>query len=343
MSARPLPGEGALGRAVEGRLHCLAAGFGPELRAAFTPLAAAVDPGRPAAPRWARYFLAPSAHPVLQLPLWVAEAAQQAGQKPTPAAVEELAEAGATGYLAVHLQDDLLDEERGEPGQTMLLALALHTRHLALLGRVLPAGSPLSQRIQRRWQAYAEAMLLERRLLRGPGVRDEAEFDAELGRSLPLELPPAAGLVAWGLAERLPRLAALVKALIQAHQRFHELVHAEQGRAAGRRTQVVTRHAAHGKAGLRRALLLDGGFDAEVAAVQRHLRRAAEAAEALGSAGAQAHVARQVRWVGELQRALFARLFGEVLAKDAPDRYQWRRRAAPAVAVPQPTSSQERA
>ena len=309
----PLADEADLGRRVEARLHAWADALPSRCRAALDRLAARLELG-PGRPGWRRYFISDTAQPVLHLPLWVGKVAADRGVEVAAEEVTDLSESAACGYLAVRLQDDWFDEGSGDPGEVMLLSGVLAARHAALMARRLAADADFWDLFQRRWQGYAEGMALERQIQQEQTPYDDELFERVLHRSRPLELPAAAGLSLWGLSDELgPHLTELVRLLVRAHQRFHDLVGAEADLRDGHRTPVTARFGGD-VTRLRRRLFVEGGFDEVVAEVTDDLARAEAAAGALGSDDAARFVDGRRRLMGRVQRDAFERLFATALA-----------------------------
>jgi hypothetical protein len=298
---------------VDARLLDLRGRLGPHLRAAYDDLARRLGlvPERRDGPG---YFFGPLALPVLQLPAW-------AGRELPAGDVADLVESAATGYLHVRVQDDLLDEGVGEPGAAMLLAEAFMARHQALLARVVGASDRFWALFERRWWAYGEAMLLERRLHAGEAPYDDAAFAAVLGRSLPLVLPAAAALDRAERWAALPDLEALVAHLARGHQLFHDVTHLDKDRRLGARTFVAWRFGpehGHGHSSIWRRLLLEGGLDQVVAETLAELDLARAAAARADLPEAAASLAERGALVVEIQRETFAALFARILATGPP-------------------------
>lgn len=295
------------------RLRALRRGLGPHLAAAFDELSDRLELDR--APGEAGYFSAPLTLPVLQLPLWVARAAARRGRPIPTAAVEDLVESAAVGYLHVRVQDDLLDEGLGRPAQAMLLAEALLVRHGALIARAVGASERFWAYYEQRWREYGEAMLLEHRLLATRSGYDRAAFDAVLRRSQPLAIPGAAALERAGLTEDLSHLETYVRHLVRAHQLFHDLIDAEKDLAGGNHTHLLQRFGgAEGREALRRRLYLEGGFDAITEEALADLDRAKAAADRAGLPEAVEAAEGRQRLMDRLRRETFATLFQQILA-----------------------------
>lgn len=228
------------------------------------------------------FFFHPRSLPVAALPVWIGRLARAAGAPLEEARVMAAVEAAAVGYLHVRLQDDLIDEGRGHPGSTMLLAEALMIRHQRLLVEVGP-GPGFWDLFEEVWLTYDEAMLFEAALNQADGVADRVAFQRVLGRSLPLLLPPAAVLTAAGMDEALGALTSFVEGAVAAHQLYVDVLDAEKDLENGNRTWIISRFDLDGTVGgLRRRLLVGGGLDEIAAEVGAHLDRCEAAAVSLG-------------------------------------------------------------
>ena len=299
--------------AVAGGLRRIRASLGPQQRAAFDDLTTRLDLDDSGG---AAYFLDPRAFPVVQLPTWCVDRASSGTEALPDRARAQLQEASLAGYLHVRVQDDLLDEGRGDPAGAMLLAEALLVRHLALVHRIAGSSQAFSALAESRWSRYGEAMLLEVEVNRGRAALDEEAARQLLDRSRPLVLPGAAALAAAGADEALTVLDAYVVALADGHQRFHDLCDAEADLVAGRRTRVTERYGGGGDpAVLRQRLVLGGGYDAVVGEARTSLERAAGLARDIGLQEAAADAERRIAMMAETQRALFEGLFHAMLEK----------------------------
>lgn len=272
----------------------------PGLRAAFERLEgrAHVLSARPPG-----YFLHPLALPILELPAWAG--AEGEGLR---AAVE----AAALGYLHVRAQDDLLDEAAGDAGEVMLLADALLLAHVDALRAACPDPA-LRPLILSRWQAYQEAMLLERALKRGACALDEAAEQQLHDRSLPMLLPPAAALLARGQGARIRQLEILLRLLAAAHQLQMDLIDVEKDAAQpGANLAVARLGGAADRHALRRRLLSEGGLDRLFAEVDA---RFAELSAAAGGAwpGLAEHAERRRRGALEMKQRMLAAYFKALL------------------------------
>lgn len=257
------------------------------------------------------YFLGPAAQPVLQLPGWV-EASGEV--RVLGGVMADVAASAAFGYLHVRLQDDLLDEGTGDPAVVMMLSDVLFARHQALLWRVVGDHGEFRTLFEELWVAYAESSLLEHELFERRTGYDEAAFAQVQRRSHPLMLPGAAVLVCQGRWGELGRLREYVVALVAAHQRFHDLVDAQEDLRLGNPTFIVQRFGGeYDVAAQNKRLFLEGGFDEVVGEVLADLDRAAEGAAALGMDGAVAFVGQRRSLVTRTQQSVFRSLFEQIL------------------------------
>lgn len=256
------------------------------------------------------YFLHPRALPVLQLPVWVA-AGRLSEQR-----LWELCEASAIGYLAVRVQDDFIDESRGNPIEVLLLSGALLGRHLTLLG----ATGALPVLAQERWAGFFDAMLLERAHSRDPGAPcDESVFQSELRRAGPLLLPPAQALIETGGTSRIPLLQGFCDALASAHQRFQDLVDCakdiENANFSPLIRALVQQGVAPERSALGRELLTGGVYDRVIAQANADLDRAASFAGQLGIPAALDFIEGRRALMRRTQESAFRCLFHALLAK----------------------------
>lgn len=288
--------------------------WGPELAASFGRFAERIHLFDQEGPG---YFGHPLALPVIQLPVWAAQAARRRGARIADAAVMDAVEAAALGYLHVRLQDDLLDEGVGEPAEVSLLATALLLRHEALLRRSAGTRQAFWERYAAVWAGYAEAMLFERALFQREGVTTEAQFLRVLDRSQPLELPPAAILAgagrcaAPGWSEALPRL---VRDLARAHQLFMDLVDVFKDQRNGNRTLVLNRLERAGAGSLAAALLGPQGLDAVVAEAGEALDAAEQEARALDWPALIGFIAARRAAMRSAQDDFFRAFFAQIIS-----------------------------
>ncbi len=98
--------------------------------------------------------------------------------------VETAAAAGAIGYYAVRLQDDLMDEGIGDPAAIAVLSSAVLATAQSTLGSMGPSA--------RFWVwhrdvmlGYAEAMQFEAEIRNDPAAYDEAAFERVLEQVAP--------------------------------------------------------------------------------------------------------------------------------------------------------------
>jgi len=292
--------------AVAAALRMWAEGLDDVLRAAFAELNATSGVG---AADGANVYLRVLSQPVLLLPAWLGEGL------PDATVVDVLGSALA-GYLAVRLQDDWIDEGRGDPATAMLLATALLARHTALVGQHMRDGRYWQLHGQL-WLRYAEAMAFERRLAAGHGAYDDAAFDRVLQRSEPLLLPAAALLLLADRWHELGVLTALVQATVRAHQHFDDLRDALDDFGRGQRTWLAARSGAADGNGLM-AWLLRGGAEAVLAAAEADLAVARSAALTLQLPPALAWLDARGMAMRQWQQRLVAGYLARILAGPAP-------------------------
>ena len=255
------------------------------------------------------YFLHPLALPILQLPLWLA-----LGPVPAPEAeVYDAAGSAAAGYLAVRIQDDLLDEGAGGSPADLMLALVLFARHHHLAARVAGPSAAFQELSEQRWRAYAEAMAQEA-LLSPETPITEARFQVLLQRSGPLLLPPAALLLPRAPA-LLPALTRLVDHLARSHQLFTDAIDAEKDLRNGNRSRVLDRMgAAEGAQVVRRRLYLEGGLDEVTAEAVALVEAARGEVRTLGLPQAEAWLDTRLATMEQVRQEAFATLFRRILA-----------------------------
>lgn len=241
--------EQKLAAAVSADLRAWAAELPAPLQATFAALMA--GSGKGADSGAAEYLLAVS-QPVVLLPLWM--------QENLPlATVQTVASSALAAYLAVRLQDDLMDEDAGDPVHVALLGTLLVNRHLALLAGLGLSGAYWQVHAER-WSAYADAMLFERQCQQGLVGYDDVAFDRVLDRSRPLLLPGAAMLDLTGRWGELETLRAFVSHCVRAHQRFDDLRDALEDHKRERQTRVLAMANA-ADAGQLLAWMLQGGAE----------------------------------------------------------------------------------
>jgi hypothetical protein len=257
------------------------------------------------------YFLGPAAQPVLQLAGWV----EASGEKEVHRGVmEDVVASAAFGYLHVRLQDDLLDEGTGDPAIVMMLSDVLFARHSGLLLGAVGHHREFWGVFEELWSAYAEASLLEHELFEKGTGYDEAAFAEVQRRSHPLMLPGAAVLACQGRWGEVGRLREFVVALVGAHQRFHDLVDAQEDLRLGNPTFIVQRFGGeYDAAAQNRRLFFEGGFDRVVSEVMADLDVARERAEAMGMASAVEFVQQRRAFIEQTQRSVFQSLFEQIL------------------------------
>ncbi len=227
-------------------------------------------------------YLHPLAQPVVLVPLWAAQAAAGIGSGVTGELVETAAAAGAIGYYAVRLQDDLMDEGIGDPAAIAVLSSAVLTAAQSTLGSM-----GLSARFWS-WHrevmlGYAEAMQFEAEIRYDPDAYDEAAFERVLERSRPLAVPGVAVLDAAGAWSLQPDFERMILSATGALQIVNDLDQVAKDLAEGNRTWVHNLLGLHAGAPLTRGRFI-GGMDrvldemrdrlAEVGWVGRPTRRA---------------------------------------------------------------------
>ena len=253
-------------------------------------------------------YFHPIAQPILLVPIWAAEAARNAGSGVAPEVVDDAVGASVLGYHAVRLQDDFVDEGRGEATEILLLSTAVLSRAQALLARRVtsPVFWDWYSLVMTR---YAAAMAMETGLRAAPSSYDRAAFEQVLERSQPLAVPGAALLAHAQRWEVVPVLEELVRAITFSLQLSNDLRHARHDLAFGNITWV------HRLLGWdegspdmsRRALL--SGVDMVFQETIRGLARAHRAAVLLGSEHAALWVESASAYLqGHVERVIVATL-----------------------------------
>jgi radical SAM protein with 4Fe4S-binding SPASM domain len=166
---------------------------------------AKIGPGGPET-----HFFGPRTTPAFQLLAWIAESLwEQPKRQP---AVISAAEAMVALYMAVRVQDDVIDE--GDAPELIFLEHLLTARALTLL--VEAAGEPLS--ILDQWgqvtRDFANAALIDLRLRQNPdAVWTEDHIDLQGLKYLPMYLPLAALMIRGGQSDALDDLRLMIERL----------------------------------------------------------------------------------------------------------------------------------
>jgi hypothetical protein len=255
-------------------------------------------------------YLHPLAQPIVLVPRWAAQAAAGVGATVDRGLVETAAAAGAIGYYAVRLQDDLVDEGIGDPAAVAVLSSAVLAAAQSTLGSMGPS--------VRFWEwhcdvllRYAEAMQFEADIRSTPDVYDEDAFERVLDRSRPLVVPGVAVLDAAGAWPLHPDFEQMIMAATGALQIVNDLGHAVTDLAQGNRTWVHTLLGVS-DGPLNRGRLI-GGVDRVLDRMRDRLVKVADLAVALGLSEAAA-------WAGATERAAgdrFERLLISLLRRPA--------------------------
>ncbi len=290
------PADQALADAVQERIDGWATALPPLLGAEWQALVARLGG------RLDRYFLHPLAHPLLQLPGWAT------GQPELDAA-----ESAACGYLHVRIQDDLFDEGVGQAPGPLLLSDALRSRHLLLLTRA--AGTPeVLDQAAVDWEAYGEAMLLERQLQDGAVPWSEARWRQVLDRSMPLALPVVAAARGRGRDGSAEAIRGLIRALVEAHQWLLDLVDVVKDTRHDNRTWLLHElDRQRGDQG-RAAWLVAQGCDQVLARIDGLLARADDAGRGLGVVGLAPWIERRRALGHQVKRELVASYLRQLLS-----------------------------
>jgi hypothetical protein len=271
---------------VRDRLLSLRQRLAPDLWAAFDALLArrgflSSDP---------EPFFHPLGHPIVSFPVWVATAVAPDGTAGRDQVVD-LIEATVDGYLYVRVHDDRLDEDIGDPDDSLFLADAFLVRHQALLARHVGSSPRFWELFEQVAMQYSAAMLLERSLLRPNATYGAREFDVVLGRSRPLVLPGAAVLDIADRWDLIEPLQGFVHHAVRCSQLVDDLLDCELDRAAGRFTWVVRRLGGEDGPQAMALNLLSGGVDGIVADALADVDAADRLAAAVGMIDARAWLA----------------------------------------------------
>jgi hypothetical protein len=225
-------------------------------------------------------YLHSFAQPIVRAPLWAAQAVAASGGAVHKAMVETAVAAGAVGYYAVRLQDDLVDESIGDPGAIAVLSSAVLATAQSTLGSIgLSAGFW-------RWHSgvmlrYAEAMQFEAEVRTNPDGYEEDAFDQVLERSRPLVVPGVAILDATDAWPLRPDFEQMVMAATSALQLINDLGHAAKDISAGNRTWVHTLLGVRGDSPLTRGRLI-GGMDRVFDQIKYRLEHVVDLGRGLG-------------------------------------------------------------
>jgi hypothetical protein len=251
----------------------------------------------------------PLAQPLVQFPTWVSAAVDHGTGRDER--LVDMVEATVTGYLYVRVQDDRLDENVGDPDLCMLLADAFLIRHQALIASHVGTDPRFWDLFQSIAGSYANAMLLEREVLRPESHYDAEVFDQVLARSQPLVLPGAALLSVTDRWELLEPMQCFVKHAVRSGQLVDDLIDCLRDLEEGRYTWVVRRLGGEQGREVLLGRLIGTGIDEVVDDVRVDLEDAAAAAEAMGMTDAVAWVSARRGSVRQLRdRMLLSELFG---------------------------------
>lgn len=223
--------------------------------------------------------------PVALLPQWVADSSVL-GDGTGDDTIVDLTLATVVGYLYVRVQDDLIDEDVGDPASAMLLGDALLVHHVRLLAKHAGSSPRFWEFFESTAWAYADAMLLERELHHPGATYGDGEFDAVLRRSEPVIIPAAVILDRDDRWEHLPRLREFVHLVTRAGQLVDDLRDAGHDRDAGNYTWVVRQLGGVNSKGELLTTIVLGGFDDIVGRADRDLVRAIAIAGELDLANA---------------------------------------------------------
>ncbi len=227
-----------------------------------------------------RYLLHPLAQPLLSVPLWAIDCAGGA-ETVGDGMLADVVGASVVGYHGVRLQDDLIDEQAGDPIMVMLLSAVALSHADGLLARHVQD--------HRFWDAhseimggYADAMQFERLLRSDPETYDATAFDRVLRRSRPLAIPGLAILARAGEWELAGRFEELVRHAARAVQMANDLRDAPTDLENENHTWVLSSlGVVPGSGSFEQSLI--SGFDAVVRLVDDELQTVADMALSLGA------------------------------------------------------------
>ncbi|MGY1603660.1 hypothetical protein [Geodermatophilus sp. SYSU D00815] len=246
-------------------------------------------------------FPGPLEHPVLELPVWVADRLDAEGTGVDGGDLADVLGVSILGYLHVRAHDDWLDSAARDDPALVALAEALLAACDRLLGPVVGPSRRFWQLRAEVLTAYGESLLQTQELRSRRAPVPRAVFEELLAQSRPLVLPSAALLDRAGRWELLPALEEFVFAATAAAQLVNDLTDVFRDRRNGHRTwtlQDVGESAADGLwtevAGTPRA---QGRIHGRVAEALRFHERSALAARELVAARADA-------WLTERRAAL---------------------------------------
>lgn len=178
-------------------------------------------------------------HPLFELPIWLDRATADSGELGRDTLLD-ICESSLCGYLSVRAEDDYFDGDWDDARGAMMLSGFFRARHHALLAPLV-SDRRFWLRSESLWQAYGEAMLLERSFHEADMHYGPEEFERVLDRSQPLEIPCNAVLSIKGCPDTTGQLAELVRHLTRATQLFDDFVDAPDDLAAGNFTWMVRR------------------------------------------------------------------------------------------------------
>ncbi len=245
-------------------------------------------------------------HPLFELPIWIDSATREQGTLPADV-MSAISTSSLVGYLSVRAEDDFFDGDWPQPEAAMMLAGTLRAKHSALLATHVSSAS-FWHRFEAVWQAYAEAMLLERSLHQRGAQYGPDEFAAVLGRSQPLEIPGGAVLALKGRWDLSEQLSQLVRHLAHATQIFDDFVDAPADLEAGNYTLTVRRLGGlEGASEMRRGMVSQ--CDQIMAEARRELDSAADLAGAMGVDDLSAWADERRQVMDSASSAMYSALF----------------------------------
>ncbi|MBI5607458.1 MAG: hypothetical protein HY902_01105 [Deltaproteobacteria bacterium] len=228
--------------------------------------------------------------PIALLPVYTAQRLAKLGLRVPAKARRSAVLAAVSGYLAVRLHDDRLDEGLGSEADAILVGSALLAHHWrCLIDAAGPRGAqPMAQLAATAWTRYAAAMELEAAVARAGQPWTQAAWLASLDRYAPMALPSAALLLRGGRQHELADHDAMLLKLGEAHQIFEDAVDAQADAAAGRPTWVGQRLAGDEDSAF---LGTAGGMGEAIQWAERALGEATAIAETLGDTALLVHIA----------------------------------------------------
>ena len=247
-------------------------------------------------------------HPLFHLVRWIDEATGEGLVEPD--VLEDVCDSSLFGYMSVRAEDDFFDGDTTEAEVAMMTSTVFRSRHHSLLA-IHISDLRFWERFELVWQLYAEAMMLEKSLHDPSSTFGEAEFEAVLGRSQPLEIPASAVLALKQRWDLQPTLSELVRHLARATQLFDDFVDAPADLAAGNYTLMVRRLGGmESESEMRLAMVTS--WDDIMAEVGDELDLAVDLAAGLGIGGLTGWAQERKRVITEASTRMFTALFDQL-------------------------------